>query len=142
MTREAGTQAVVRAAEPSGERSIGELIGDLANQTTTLVRQEIKLASTELSHKAAYAGRQAAYIMVGLLVGVVSLLALLFAVIFGLAMVMELWQSALLVGIVAAIVAAAVVAKGAIGLRDMKLVPQQTMESIREDKRWVEQRVR
>ena len=45
-------------AEPMAtERSVGELFGDLATETGTLVRQEIHLASRELSQKASHAGR-------------------------------------------------------------------------------------
>ena len=43
---------------------------------------------------------------------------------------------------VAAVVAALVAYKGVASLRDMSLVPQQTVESIREDKQWVEEQVR
>ena len=46
----------------NGERSISELFGELATETSTLVRQEVHLATVELTQKAAYAGRQTALI--------------------------------------------------------------------------------
>lgn len=124
------------------DRSIGELFTDLANETGTLIRQEIHLASTEMSQKVTFAGRQVAYIAAGLLLGVVSLLALLGALVFGLATVFALWKSALVVGLVAAVIALAVIWKGVATLRDMKLAPRQTLLSIKEDKQWLQQQAR
>ena len=46
------------------ERSLGELVGTLSSQTSTLVRQEIELAKAELSQKGKVAGKGA-----GLLAG-------------------------------------------------------------------------
>lgn len=80
--------------------------------------------------------------MVGLLLGVVSLLALVGALVFGLATVIALWKSALAVGLVAGVLALAVVWKGVATLRDMKLAPRQTLLSIKEDKQWLEQQAR
>lgn len=124
------------------ERSIGDLFTDLAHDTGTLIRQEIKLASTELSQKATFAGRQIVYVAAGLLLGVVSLLTLVGALVLGLATAIALWKSALVVGLVSALIAIAVVWKGAAALRDMKLAPKQTLSSIREDKQWLEQKAR
>lgn len=124
------------------DRSVGELFSELVNETGTLVRQEVKLATTEMSEKATYAGKQVAFIAFGALLGVVALLTLIAALVFGLATVIALWTSALIVGIVAALVAAVLAYKGVAGLRDMSLVPKQTVETLREDKQWVEQHVR
>lgn len=124
------------------DRTVGELLASLVNETGTLVRQEIKLATTEMSAKASHAGKQAAYILFGALLGAVALLVLIAALVLGLATMIALWKSALLVGVVAAVVAALVAYKGVASLRDMSLVPQQTVESIREDKQWVEEQVR
>lgn len=136
------TSSPPNGGKVADERSIGELFTDLANETGTLIRQEIKLASTELTQKVTFAGRQVAYIVVGLLLGVVSLLALVGALVFGLATVIALWKSALVVGLVAGILALAVVWKGVATLRDMKLAPRQTLLSIKEDKQWLEQQAR
>ena len=39
------------------DRGIGELVKDLASQTSTLVRQEIQLAQAEVTEKGKLAGR-------------------------------------------------------------------------------------
>jgi Putative Actinobacterial Holin-X, holin superfamily III len=124
------------------DRTVGELFADLVNETSTLVRQEIKLATTEMNEKVNYAGRQVGYIALGALLGVVALLTLIGALVLGLATVIALWKSALIVGIVAVLLAVVTAAKGVAGLRDMSMVPKQTIETLKEDKQWVEEQVR
>src|SRR5690349_1911037 len=77
-------------AAPGADRSITELLGDLADDVGRLVRQEVKLASTEMTRKAEFAARQAIYVAVGLLLGVVALLCLIAALVLGLATTMAL----------------------------------------------------
>ena len=58
-----GARAAAAAAAPAAtdprERPIGDLVKDLAGQTSTLVRQEIELAQAELSQKGKVAGKGA-----------------------------------------------------------------------------------
>ncbi len=124
------------------EPSVGELVSQLVEQTGTLVRQELALATTEMTKKATFAARQAVFIAAGLLLGVVSLLALLGALVFGLATMFALWKSALAVGIVAGLLALVVGWKGMAALRDMSMVPTQTLLSLKEDKQWIQQQAR
>ena len=43
---------------PRDDRSLGELFSELAQETSTLVRQEVNLAKTEMTQKASRAGKQ------------------------------------------------------------------------------------
>lgn len=124
------------------ERSVGELFSELASETSTLVRQEVQLAAREMTLKASYAARQAAIIGGGLLLGVVSLLSLIAALVFGLATMITLWKSALLVGALLMLLAALLVWKGAAALREMSLLPKQSIQSLKEDEQWVQEQVR
>jgi len=49
----------------SDTRSLGELFASLSKDTTTLVRQEIELAKTEISEKVSETGKNVASLMVG-----------------------------------------------------------------------------
>ena len=124
------------------ERSIGDLFGDLASETTTLVRQAVKLATTEMTQKATYAGRQAAWIAGGALLGVVGLLALCAALVLGLGTIIPLWVSALLVGLVIGAVSYVVTQKGVKALKHMDPTPKQTIQSLQENKLWVQEKIR
>ena len=81
-------------------RSIGELFSQLATDTSTLVRQEVRLAKLELGEKAAQVGRQVALIAVGGGVAYAGLLTLIAAIVLVLAQYMAPWLSALVVGAV------------------------------------------
>src|SRR5919202_4942058 len=86
------------------DRSLGELFSELAQETSTLVRQEVNLAKTEMSHKASRAGRHIGILAAGGAVAYAGLLAILAGLIAMLNAVMPLWVAALLVGIVVAVV--------------------------------------
>jgi hypothetical protein len=88
--------------EGRDDRSLGELFAELAQETSTLVRQEVNLAKTEMSQKAFTAGRHIGVLAAGGAVAYAGLLAILAALIVLLNNVMPLWLSALLVGIVVA----------------------------------------
>ena len=76
------------------EKSLGELFGELANETSTLVKQEVQLAATELAQKAKYAGTQAVYVAIGAYIGLMALVSLLAAAVIGLGVVIPLWAAA------------------------------------------------
>jgi hypothetical protein len=120
------------------ERSVGELLSDLTNETTTLIRQEFRLATTELTRKASLTARQLAFIAAGLLLGTLALLVLLQSLVIGLAAYMPLWVSALIVGLVVAATAAALATKGITTLQQTDLKPEETIQSIEATKSLVE----
>jgi hypothetical protein len=121
-------------AFPAPERTIGELLTDLTNETGTLIRQEVKLAGAELADKATVAGRQLAFIASGALLGGIGLLLLLQSLVIGLAAYMEMWVSALVVGLAVSAIAAALISKGIATLRGTNLAPRQTIQSIEANK--------
>jgi hypothetical protein len=122
-------------------RTVGELIGELARETSTLVRQEVHLAKVEMAQKAVDGAKQASYVGVGGLLGIIALQALLAALVFGLAQVMPLWASALLVGGTLAVVAFFVTWKGWRSLKTFELKPRQTLLSIEDTKSWARQQL-
>lgn len=129
--------------QPSQDtRSIGELIGDLTREIGTLVRDEVQLAKTELTEKAAHVGKQAGAIAIGGALAFAGLLALLYAAIAVLARVMPEWAAALLVGVVVIAVGAALAIKGINGLKSGDLIPRQTINTLKEDAQWAKQQVK
>ena len=120
------------------DRSTGELVKDLSNQVTTLVHKEVELAKAEMAEK----GRKAALGM-GLLAGaaVAGLLALGVSTAFLVALLalsMPVWTAALIVTAVWALTAAVLALLGRARLRDAgKPVPEKTVESVKEDVRWL-----
>ena len=124
------------------ERSIGELFGDLVQQTGTLVRQEVKLATTELSDKASRVGKDIGALAVGGAVAYAGFLALLAAIIIGLGQLgLPWWIAALIVGVVVVAIGGLMVQKGLTALKHQSMMPQQTITSLKEDQTWAKEQI-
>ena len=125
------------------ERSLGELFGDLARDTGTLVRQEMELAKTEMTQKASRAARDVGVLAAGGLVAYAGFLGILAAIVLGLvAAGLDAWLAALLVGAVVAAVGALLVQRGLSALKREELAPRQTVETLKEDAQWAKDQVK
>ncbi|HEV7128732.1 MAG TPA: phage holin family protein [Ktedonobacterales bacterium] len=121
------------------DRSLGDLFGELTRDMTTLVRQEIALAKTEMTQKATAAGRQVAMLIGGGVVLYSAFLALLATITIALAYAMPWWLAALIVTVVTGAAGAMLVWLGLQKLRSMRLAPTQTVETLKEDATWMRQ---
>jgi len=126
----------------SDTRSLGELFASLSKDTTTLVRQEIELAKTEISEKVSETGKNVASLAVGGAIAYAALLFILAAIAVGLAQIMEPWLAVLIVGVVVAIIGLILVQKGMNALKHMNFVPQKTIATLKEDKEWAQQQIK
>ncbi len=118
------------------DRSIGELFAELTKETTTLVRQEVQLAKTEMSQKASEAGKDVGFLGAGGALAYAGLLAIIAGIILALGEFIPLWASALLVGLVVAATGYFLMRKGLNALKQVKPVPEQTIQTLKEDKEW------
>jgi hypothetical protein len=123
------------------ERSLGELFTELANETSTLVRQEVALAQTELTQKATRVGKNVGFLAVGGAIGYAALLAILAAVVIGLSHFIPAWAAALIVGVVVGIVAYLLISSALNALKKTDLAPRETVEQIKEDAQWLKNQV-
>jgi hypothetical protein len=123
-------------------RSLGELFSELAQETSTLVRQEVNLAKTEMSDKASRAGKHVGVLAAGGAVAYAGLLAVLAGIIALLNNVMPLWASALLVGILVAVVGYLLVRRGLEALKREDFTPRETIETLKEDQQWAKDQAR
>ncbi len=115
------------------ERPLGELFGDLAEEVSTLVRQEMELARTEMGQKTATLGRDAGFLAAGGAIAYAGFLALVAALILGLAAAgLQGWLSALIVGAVVALVGYFLIRRGMDGLKANDLTPRETIQTLRE----------
>lgn len=124
-------------ADELHERPVGELLKQLANETTTLVRQELELAKAEMRDKAGKAGL--GFGMWGA-AGVTALLAagaLTAFLILALDGAMPNWLAALIVGLVYAAIAGVLYLLGKRRVQEAgSPVPEQTIETVKEDVQW------
>ncbi|MDP9001659.1 MAG: phage holin family protein [Myxococcota bacterium] len=115
--------------------SVGELLGALARDTGVLVRQEVQLASNEMTQKIATAARSVGLIAAGGALVHAGLLALIGALCVGLVtmMMIPVWLSALVVGLAIAGIGYALVQMGLNSLKRLNPVPQQTVRTLKDD---------
>jgi hypothetical protein len=128
--------------ERKEERSLGELFAELARETSSLVRQEVELAKTELTHKATQVGKDAGVIGAGGAVAYAGLLVLLAAAVLGLGELMPLGLSALVVGLVVGAIGYFMIQKGRNDLKTADLTPRETIESLKEDTEWAKDQIK
>ncbi len=118
------------------DRSLGELFAELAQETGKLVRQEVNLAKTEMSQKASRVGKHVGFLAAGGAVAYAGLLAIIAGVIALLGLVIPLWLSALLVGLVVAVAGYFLARRGLDALKREDLAPRETIQTLKEDKEW------
>lgn len=125
------------------DRSLGELFAELSRETSTLVRQEVALARTEMSAKASEVGKDVGFLAVGGAIAYAGLLAIIAAIIILLGDVIDnMWLSALIVGLVIAGIGYFLVQKGLNDLKQVDLKPTETIQSLKEDKEWVQEQTK
>jgi uncharacterized membrane protein YqjE len=125
------------------ERPAGELLKELSDHTTALVRQEIELAKAELGEKGKKAGLGAGMFGGAGLFGVFALAALTTCIIAALDTAMPLWLAALIVTVVYAAIAGVLALQGRSKVQEAgPPVPEQATESVKEDVQWAKTRAR
>jgi hypothetical protein len=119
---------------PEADKPLGELVQDLSRQTSTLIRQEMRLAQAELAEKGKHAGKGAGMFGGAGLVALYGVGALIAAAIVGLGTVIEPWIAAAVIGVVLLAIA------GILALTGKKEVdeatppkPEQAAESVQRD---------
>ncbi len=118
------------------DRSMQELWADMAKGTSTLFRQELELAKIETKEQLTRAGKAGAIFSAAGIAGFMALQLVSFAAAWGLAAVLPDGLAFLIVGIVYAVVALVLLKAARKQAAEVSLVPQQTVETLREDVQW------
>jgi uncharacterized membrane protein YqjE len=128
--------ADVTQASDARDRPIGELVKDLSQQTSTLVRKEIELARAELTDQGKVAGRGAGLLAGAAVAALLALGALTAGLIALLDKAMATWVAALIVMALWAVVAAVLAKAGQTALKRATPPAPQTVETVKEDIQW------
>ena len=140
---------MVKDERAKDDRSLGQLLKELTSETTTLLKQEVDLAKTEMSEKASRVGTNLGSLAVGGGVAFLGALALLAAAIYGLTSILDqflslgvaVWLAPLIIGLILAAVGYSLVKKALETLKRESLTPQKTTESLQENKEWLKQKI-
>lgn len=122
-------------------RSVGQLLRDLADDVTRLIRDELALARSEASDNLHRMVTAVIAIVGGALLGLAALMVLLDAVVMGLSNHMPDWMAAVIVGGVVGLVGFILVYQGQKNLSAGSLAPRRTAESVRKDIHLVKEQV-
>lgn len=116
------------------DASLGQLTGELSQQVSRLVRDEIRLAQVEMKDKGKRFGRGAGLMGAGGVIALFGVGCLVAAAVLGLDLAWPTWLSAIVIGAILLIIAAVV---GATGRHQMRQgtppMPREAIESTKED---------
>ncbi|MFI5695377.1 phage holin family protein [Kribbella sp. NPDC051586] len=124
----------------SMDESVGELVSQLTNDLGQLTRQELALAKAELQVEAKKAGKGAGMLGGAAFAGWMVALFVSLTVMWALDEAMDLIWAALIVAAVWAVVAAVLAAKGRKELQEVSPKPDLTVDSLKEDAKWLKTR--
>lgn len=131
-----GTPGSPGTAQAGEDRSLGEILGDIADNLTTLVKQELDLAKTEAKAEAAKAGKGAGLLGGAGVTGHLALLFLSLAVMFLLDTWMHTALAALIVTVIWGAVAALLGQRGRKELKQVNPTLETTQRTLKEDAQW------
>ena len=128
---------------PGGDRSTGELVKQLSEQVSVLIRDELKLAQLEMTRKGKQAGVGAGLLGGSGLVALYGVGCLIACAVIAISGVVAAWLAALIVGAVLLAIAAtaALIGKGRLQGATPP-VPEQTVDSVKTDVEEIKERAR
>jgi nitrate/nitrite transporter NarK len=118
------------------DRPVGELLKQLAQETATLVRQEIELAKAEVSQSAKKTGIGAGMFGAAGVAGLLALGALTACLILALNEWLDAWFAALILAAVWGAVAGVLAMRGKEKVQQATPPAPQTQETVKEDIQW------
>jgi uncharacterized membrane protein YqjE len=122
------------------ERSVGELLKELSQETSTLVRKELELARAELLEQGKKAGMGAGLLGGAGVAGLLTLMSLTALAVLLLDKAMDIALAALIVTVVWAAIAGVLALQGRNRLQEATPPAPQTVDTVKEDVRWAKTR--
>jgi len=122
------------------DSSVGDLLGRVTTDLSTLMRQEVELAKVEIKEEATKAGKASGMLAGAGAVGYLVLVFLALALMFALDAAMPIGWAALITAVLLGIVAAVLFALGRKQFQQVNPKPEQTVETLKEDVQWAKNR--
>lgn len=129
------------ASDAREARSFSTLFSGLMSDIGLLIQQEVALAKKEFQGALAQAVVGIVVLAVGGILATVGLIAVLTSIILALALVMPHWAAALLVGVLFLVVGAIFAWVGVNRMRKLKLIPERTAQTLKDDAAMIREKV-
>jgi hypothetical protein len=129
---------------------IGDLLRQLRDDTTRLVREEVALAKAETTEKLPRISRNVAFLAGGALIAYSALVLVLLSFAWalrelfvsrGMSEGLSMFLGLLIVGAIVGGLSATLITKGISGLKGTSLAPEKTVRTLKEDKDWVQTKI-
>jgi uncharacterized membrane protein YqjE len=127
---------------PQMQRSVPEILEDIASNLTEIVQAEFRLAKTELKEGAEKVAGPGAALGAGVVLGLYGLGFLLLAAVYALSLVVAGWLAKLIVGGVLAVAAGILISAGRTKLKRLNFAPNKTIRTLEEDMQWAKQQIK
>lgn len=130
--------------------SIPNLLRELRDESTTLIRQEVALAKSEMKENVSRIGSHAVQIAIGGFVAYAGAIVLLIGIghLLGAVLIragideqVAQWLAPSIVGLIVAIIGWAMLARAKHAIGHDDLSPRQTIDSLRENKQWAQSKL-
>ena len=134
--------AVQGVQSAQNNRSLGDVFQDIVANVQEIIRSEFRLARAEVKEEAAKAGKSSIPLATGLLFGFYALGLILLGSVYALELVVAPWMAALIVGVAVLVVAMILISVGRKRLKEVKVVPEKTVETVKENVQWAKSQIR
>jgi Putative Actinobacterial Holin-X, holin superfamily III len=122
--------------------SMTEIIKHIFNDVQEIIRAEFRLAKAEVTEKAQRVRKGSAMLGGAAICGFFGGACLVVTCIAALALAMPVWLAALIMAICLSVAAGAMFAAGRTQMREVDPVPQETVQTLKDDVQWAKQRVK
>ena len=140
--RSPGSRADDRERPGAGTgETLGDTVTGIIQDLQEIVRGEVQLAKTELKEDASQMGRALGMIGAAAFLALVGFIFLMLGVTYLLNKSLEMWLAAGIVGVVLLIIGGIVGMVGKNQMQQANLKPEQTIESVKEDKEWASRQI-
>jgi putative superfamily III holin-X len=134
----------------TNQPTITELLKDLREESIHLLREEIALAKKEISEKISSTALNVTYVAGGALVAYCAITFLLLAIsslisqellAHGVSIGWAIFLGLLIVALIIGAISIGMIVKGVQTLKKLSFVPEKTVETLKEDKTWAQNKI-
>lgn len=120
---------------------LGDTITGIIEDLQNIIRGEVQLAKTEIKEDAGKLGKALGMIGAAVFLALVGFIFLMLGVTYLLNKSIEMWMAAGLVGLVLLLIGAILAMRGKSQMQEANMVPDKTIESLKEDKEWASRQI-